>query len=108
MFNQLHLQQTKNAKSMIMRLKTLSRLLLLLKGGDAPHLKFNITNMINMICNYYKDENSYGAMTLQASRRQRLWNDENNPRIKWMEEPSDDIDLNGSSSPYKVVMEWDC
>jgi len=45
---------------------------------------------------------------LQASRRQRFRNDENNPRIKWMEEPSDGIDLNSSGSPYKVVMEWDC
>lgn len=91
-----------------MRLKTLSRLLLLLKGGDAPHLKFNIKNMINVICQWYRDDGVYDKIWLHSTRRQRFRNDESNPRIKWMEQPSDDIPLNGDDSPYKMVMSWDC
>lgn len=104
----MHLQREVNAKSMIMRLKTLSKLLLLLKGGDAPHLKFNTTNMIDVLCTWYIDDDVYDKIWLHASRRQRFRNDESNPRIKWMEEPSDDTQLNDCNSPYKIVMSWDC
>lgn len=97
-----------NAKSMIMRLKTLSKLLLLLKGGDAPHLKFNIKNMINVICQWYRDDGVYDKIWLCAIRRQRFRDDASNPRIKWMEEPSDDTPLNSFDSPYKEIMAWDC
>ena len=91
-----------------MRLKTLSKLLLLLKGGDAPHLNYNFLNMIDVLCTWYRDDGIYEKELLSASRRQRFRNDESNPRIKWMEEPCDDTPLNGFGSPYKGIMNWNC
>ena len=95
-------------QSMIMRLKTLSKNYYCIKGGDAPHLKFNITNMISLLCNWYRNEDTYDKMMLHVSRRQRHRADEEDQRIKWMEEPYDDVPLNAWWSPYKDIMSWDC
>lgn len=100
--------QASSMQSMIMRLKTLSKIYYCIKGGDAPHLKFNITNMIKEICCFREDGNCYWIDTLGNDRLQRRRIDEGNPRIKWMEVDRNEESLNSQWSKYKTVLDWDC
>jgi hypothetical protein len=94
---------------MIMRLKTLSKLLLLLKGGDAPHLNYNFSNMKQVVDNItIWTEDTYSKDALYNIKY--LWKDEEkeNTDIQFMPRVVDSYRINTVDSPYKCVLKFSC
>lgn len=90
-----------------MRLKTLSELLLLLKGGDAPHLNYNFSNMKQVADNIAVwTADTYDKDTLYNIKYN--WKDEEDTDVQFMPRATDSYRINTVDSPYKCVLKFSC